>query len=438
MCVNLLRAKREESYFRTEARLIRFRDVLKNRSFLLLWLGQVISNFGEKLTQMALIALVYKNAPGSAIALAKLLFFIVIPVFLIGPIAGVYVDRWDRKRVMIISDILRGLLVLLIPFFILFAKNLMPVYIVVFLVFSITRFFFLSKMAVIPDIVPKSMLLMANTLSDATKMIASFVGLLVAGIMVERIGAINGFYINSLTYFISALFISNMVVMKIIDRFKEDISRAAETIKKVLRKSVWSEIKDGIKFVVEHKEMKFIMKSFFFLMAGIGAASCVIIVFIQEAFGSVTEDLGILLMFVFMGAFIGVMLYGRFGQRFRKEKVILACMLSSGIFVALFAIIVRLIPHLWISGVVIFIAGFSIGPIIVSLTTMVHEAIPQETRGRIFSSLEAVIHLGFLTFMFIAAFFAERLEKVWVLVFCGVVISLWGALGIFGRRKAAG
>ena len=107
-------------------KLVRFRDILKNRSFLFLWLGQVISNFGERLNQLALIALVYKKAPGSTIQLAKLLFFIVIPVFAIGPIAGVYVDRWDRKRVMIVSDILRGILVLSIPFFILFGSNVFP------------------------------------------------------------------------------------------------------------------------------------------------------------------------------------------------------------------------------------------------------------------------------------------------------------------------
>ena len=415
--------------------MVRFRDVLKNRSFLFLWLGQIISNFGERLSQMALIALVSRRTPGSAIELAKLFFFIVIPVFLIGPIAGVYVDRWDRKRVMIISDILRGILVLSIPFFILFFKSFTPVYIAVFLIFVVTRFFFLSKMAIIPDIVPKSMLLIANTLSDTTRIIASFVGVVVAGVMVERLGAINGFYINSITYFISALFISNMVVKKIINRFREDILKAKEAIKETIRKSIWSEIKEGIKFLAGHKEMKFVMKSFFFLMAGIGSVSCVIIVFIQETFGSVTQDLGILFMFLYMGAFVGMMLYGRFGQRLRKDRVILTCMLLSGIFVILFAVMAKLTSSLWISGGIIFMSGFSIGPIIVSLNTTVHELIPQEARGKIFSSLEVVIHLGFLAFMFVTAVLAEHFSKVWILVFCGILFSLWGTLGIFAKRN---
>ena len=418
--------------------MIRFGDVLKNRSFLLLWLGQVISNFGESLIKMSLIGLVSSKAPGSAIGLAKLFFFIVIPVFIIGPVAGVYVDRWDRKRVMVISDILRGILVLSIPFFILFIESLVPVYIAVFLIFSVTRFFYLSKMAIIPDIVPKDMLLVANTLSDTTRVIGTCIGLVVAGIMVERIGATRGFYINSVTYFISALLISNMVVRKIIHQFREDILRAREAIRHAIRKSVWAEIKDGIKFIVGHKKMKFVIEAFFFLMAGIGSASCVVMVFIQESFGSVTQDLGILFMFLGVGIFIGTMLYGRFGQRLLKEKVTLMCMLFSGIFIALFAVVTKLFPYLWASGATMFIAGLFIGPIIVSLNTIVHESIPQEARGRIFSALEAVINLGFLVFMFVAAFFVEYIGKMWVLVFCGALFSLWSVVSILTRRKSIG
>ena len=92
----------------------KFREVLKNRNFLLLWLGQIVSEFGERITQMALIGLIYQKNPYSAIALAKLIIFIVIPVFLIGPVAGVYVDKWNRRYTMIISDLLRSFFVFLI------------------------------------------------------------------------------------------------------------------------------------------------------------------------------------------------------------------------------------------------------------------------------------------------------------------------------------
>ncbi|MDP3804622.1 MAG: MFS transporter, partial [Candidatus Omnitrophota bacterium] len=120
--------------------MIRFRDVLKDKNFLFLWLGQVISNFGDRLNQMALVALIYQRSPGSAIALAKLISFTIIPVFLIGPIAGVWVDRLNRRNIMIIADVLRGILVLSIPLFI-FLNQILLVYLAVFLTFSLSRFF---------------------------------------------------------------------------------------------------------------------------------------------------------------------------------------------------------------------------------------------------------------------------------------------------------
>jgi hypothetical protein len=73
--------------------MVKFRDVLTNRDFLFLWLGQIVSNFGDRLNQMALVALVYQRNPGNEVALAKLISFTIIPVFIIGPIAGVWVSR---------------------------------------------------------------------------------------------------------------------------------------------------------------------------------------------------------------------------------------------------------------------------------------------------------------------------------------------------------
>ena len=145
--------------------MTRFRDVLRDRSFFCLWLAQIISNFGDRLTQMALVALVYQRTPGNTIALAKLISFTIIPVFLIGPIAGAWVDRLNKRNVMIISDLLRGILILTIPFFIM-SKQIIPIYLAIFLAFSLSRFFIPSKMAIIPDLVSKDELLVANTLAD--------------------------------------------------------------------------------------------------------------------------------------------------------------------------------------------------------------------------------------------------------------------------------
>src|SRR3989338_10667310 len=170
----------------------RFRDHFKNKNFTRLWLAQVIAQFGDRIIQMSLIGLIAGRTPGSAFELAKLLSFSIFPVFIVGPIAGVYVDRWDRRTTLFICDFLRGFLVLAIPFLFIGHGSMLPIYCVVFLPFCLSRFFVPAKMSIIPDLVPEKDLLMANSLVTTTGMIAFVLGCAIGGFGVERWGAGGG------------------------------------------------------------------------------------------------------------------------------------------------------------------------------------------------------------------------------------------------------
>jgi len=416
--------------------MIKFREVLSNRNFLFLWIGQLVSNFGDRLTQMALVALVYQQNPGSEIALAKLISFTIIPVFIVGPIAGVWVDRLNRKNVMVISDILRGCLILSIPFFI-GIEQILFVYLAIFLTFAMSRFFIPSKMAIIPDLVPKDNLLVANTLSGTTYMIGNVVGLVVAGIIVniQSIGAIGGFYIDSMTFFVSALLIAMIAHIKSIKEVRRDIITTTEAIGSSLRRSIASDIIEGLKTIWKHRDMRFIVSVFFILMAGLGAISCVIIVFVQNAFGTSTRDLGFLGTFFVAGLFTGTIVYGKFGQKIPKRKVVFYSFIASGVFVTLFALAVERQPNLLTAGIISALLGAAASPIMVSANTLTHEAIPEELRGRIFSSLEVVIHLGFMIAMFAAAYAAKYIGRLWVIMIAGAFFYLSGAIGLALESK---
>jgi DHA3 family macrolide efflux protein-like MFS transporter len=416
--------------------MARFRDVLKDRNFLCLWIAQIVSNFGDRLTQMALVALVYQRTPGSAIALAKLISFTIIPVFLIGPIAGAWVDRLNKKNVMVISDLLRGLLILAIPFFIMLHQILL-VYLAVFLAFSLSRFFIPSRMAIIPDIVSKDKLLVANTLADTTHMLGNVMGLVVAGILVniKFIGAIGGFYIDAATFFVSAALITMIVQRSFVKNVREDLKVTKEALTRSIRKSIFAEIKDGIMYLKKYNQMHFIVYVFFILMAGLGAISCVVIVFIQESFGTATLDLGLIGMFLVGGLLLGTLLYGRLGQKAEKPIAILVSFIATGMSVVLFAFFVRKYPNIIVSGFLAGLMGMAASPIMVSVNTMTHETMPEEARGRTFSSLEAVIHLAFLAFMFLAAYAAKYVERFWILIAVGVAFVFCGFIGIILKRS---
>lgn len=416
--------------------MAKFIDVLKNKNFLFLWLGQVISNFGDRLNQMALVALVYQRNPGSEIALAKLISFTIIPVFVIGPIAGVWVDRLNRKNIMVISDLLRGFLVLLIPFFI-WHNQILLVYLLIFLAFAISRFFVPSKMAIIPELVSRDKLLMANTLQDTTHMIGNVVGLVVAGIIVNinRIGAIGGFYIDSATFFISAILVAMMAQSQFIKTVRANLRATRGVIESSIRKSVLDEIKEGIRYLTKYSAMRFVVYAFFLLMAALGAVSCVIIVFIQNAFGTSTRDLGFLGMFLVGGLFLGILLYGRLGQRLPRRNAIRLGFVATGAFVILFTVLVAKYPNLLTGGLLAGLIGMAVSPITVSVNTLTHETIPQDARGRIFSSLEVVIHLAFLISMFAAAYAARYIDRFWILITAGLILSVCGIAGFFRGKN---
>ncbi|MCX5687366.1 MAG: MFS transporter [Candidatus Omnitrophica bacterium] len=401
------------------------RELLKNKNFFLLWFAQIVSNFGDRLNQMALIGLIYIRTPGSTIELAKLLSFTIIPVFIIGPIAGIYVDRWNRRTTMIACDIIRGLLVLTIPLIVKYSTSMVPIYIIVFIIFSVTRFFVPSKLSIIPDIVHKDKLLLANSLSSTTMMIATIVSFGFSGIIVAVFGPQAGFYIDSASYFISAILVFFVAV-----KLKENIelSGASTKLTDISRRTIVGDIKEGIEYLKGHKDIRMVANTMFLIMAGVGSIYIVIIVFIQKALQSSTKHLGLLVMFLGVGLFLGSIIYGKFGSKFSKRKVINFGLLTTGLTIVLFTICLKFIPSFFIAGLLSIVLGIFSAPIIVSSNTLLHEVTHDEMRGRIFSSLEIVMHVGFLLFMFLASLIAEKIGGDWVLITTGILFSIIGLI----------
>ena len=408
------------------------RELLKDKNFFLLWFAQIVSNFGDRLNQMALIGLIYIRTPGSTIELAKLLSFTIIPVFIIGPIAGIYVDRWNRKSTMIACDIIRGILVLLIPLIIKYSTSMIPIYIVVFVIFSVTRFFVPSKLSIIPDIVHKDKLLLANSLSSTTMMIATIISFGFSVIIVSTLGPQGGFYIDSASYFISAILLFFVAV-----RLKEGLRQQRADglkLKEIAKKTIIGDIKEGLVYLKSHKDIKMVAGTMFLLMAGIGSIYIVIIIFIHEALLSSTKYLGLLVMFLGIGLFLGSIMYGRFGSKFSKRKVINFGLFTAGLVIVMFTVCLKLMPSFLIAAILSTVLGIFSAPIIVSSNTLLHEVMHEDMRGRIFSSLEIIMHAGFLLFMFLSSVTAEKIGRDLVLVTIGALFSVIGLIKLIRLR----
>jgi DHA3 family macrolide efflux protein-like MFS transporter len=412
--------------------MARVRGLLKDKNFALLWFAQVISNFGDRLNQMALIGLVYARTPGSTFELAKLLSFTIIPVFIIGPIAGTFVDRWNKKTTMIVSDLIRCVLVFLIPFAIKYSRDMVSIYILVFLLFSTTRFFLTSKLSIIPDIVHKDNLLLANSLTSTTMMIATIVGFGFSGIIVAWFGPTAGFYIDSVSYFVSGVMLFFVTL-----NFKNGIEKTPKMklkVKETLKKTIIHDIKEGIDYLKSHKDIRMVANTMFLIMSGVGSIYIVIIVFIQDTLKSSTKYLGLLVMCLGIGLFLGALIYGRFGAKFCKRKVINFGLFTTGLIIVIFTVFLTLMPSFYIAGFLAVVLGLFSAPIIVSSNTLLHEVLKEEMRGRIFSSLEIIMHLGFLLLMFLTSMMAEFIQREWVLIGVGVIFSLIGIIKLKAKE----
>lgn len=409
----------------------------KSRNFQRLWWAQLVSQFGDRINQLALVGLIAERVPGSAMELAKLMAFTIVPVFLVQPFAGVFVDRWDRRATLLVCDVVRGVLVLSIPFIFFAGGSMVPIYIVVFLAFCFSRFYSPAKMSIIPDLVEKESLLMANTLVSTTGMIAFVLGCALGGFLVDRYGARNGFIIDGATFLVSAALVFSIDLSLKFTMDKAGILKAGKEIIGPIRRSVWSELGEGFRYLARNRELRLIIGMISAILAAAGAVYVVIIVFIQESFGSVTRDLGVLAVCLGVGLFSGAVLYGRWGKRLVWYKTMFWSMFTGGALLTAFALMVHFEARLTAAMVLALALGIVTGPMFITANTIIHVVSDEHMRGKVFSALEVVIHLAFLAAMLVSSWLAEFTPKVWILAGVGMTCSVIGVLGLRMKSRFA-
>ena len=382
---------------------------------------------------MALIGLVYMRFPGSALQLAKIFAFVILPVFLIGPVAGVYVDRWDRRRTLFVCDFLRTCFVLLILLALFLQKPLIFIYVLIFLVFTVGRFFIPARLSIVPELVEKDKLLLANSLVSTAAMIAATFGFGIGGMLVEWLGPQGGFAINAAGFFLSGALIFSISHRKVPAlKFRQ----LGKEIVEVIRKSVMQEIKDGISYFMGQRDVKFTGAIMFFLGGVLGAAYVMMIVFIQQTLQSGTRDIGLLIMFLGIGLFLGSLAYGRFGRATTHFiKVISFSLVVCGVFLTVFVLGLLHYPYFFFAACLAFISGACVSPVIISCNTLIHNSSQNGMMGRVFTSLEILMHFSFLLFMFLSSFLAEFIQPQTILLVLSVSLILVGALNLVFRRK---
>ncbi len=389
---------------------------LKERDFARLWAGQMVSNAGDWVNYVALTAMVW-NLTGSAWMVALLRACHAIPLLLLGPFSGVFVDRWNRKITLIVVDILRAGLVLLFPL-----VHDVATIMAITLTFNIVATFFSpAKNALIPHIVTRERLLAANSLSSTTQNMAMVIGPALGGIILAAGGTPAAFYFDSATFVFSAISIASMAVSGASWR---ESDRAG---------SAWKELSDGLQFASSRRPVRTALLLEMGMMLGWGSINVLAVVIAEKLLGGGTTEYGLLLTAVGLGSLAGALVTGSQGDRLGLQRFFPLGFLLTGLAIAGLAGSRVLLA----ASIGYFFAGVGRMAVEVAATTIYQKAVPDGLRGRIFSLRHMVTHLVVLVANQLAGFFTDAASIAPILIAAAVLqlacaglsVLLWGRGG---------
>lgn len=378
--------------------------VLGRPNFSLLVVGQTGSQLGDRLHHMALIGLIgtAAQASTSGIELAKLVSAVTLPVVLFGPIVGALVDRWNKRTTMIMTDLLRALLVAMIPFLYREIGYIWPVYVIAFLVALMGLFFNAAKMALIPDLVSHDQLMSANAALTSIGRFATIAGVVGGGVIIswtiwDRIGWEGyeaGFYIDAITYAVSVLTLLMIRGPQPAGRVRDHRFDSAETaaVVKGEMKNLWSDIRATIGIIRRDRDLRFVF--FTVVLLGVLAASIFVILTasVQTVMGMGTRSVGYLGGLLAAGMVVGSLVIGTAGRAWNRRHIVLFGSFLMGAFM--------IVGAFWFSYQtfmpVAFLGGMVLGPVMISQDTLVHEVAPADARALIFSTRDLVLGAAFM------------------------------------------
>ncbi|MCP4425803.1 MAG: MFS transporter [Chloroflexi bacterium] len=406
----------------TAAPAISARDLLKIRNFRLLWLGQLVSNFGDAVTHLTLVLYINRLTGGDTQAIAWLLISLALPMATVGLVAGVFVDRWDRKRVMIVSDFLRGALTL---GFVAAAvwEQIWLIYLLAFLHATVGSFFAPARGAVIPLVVPQAGLLAANSLSQTTIVLLRVLGTAVAGILAGTLNTFTpAFLIDAATFFISALFIIQLVLPK---------KDGAETVvqSNTSAKRILTELSASVKLIVGSRVLIGILVAISITMLGLGAFNVLLAPLLVNEMALPETWFGALELAQTLGMIISGAAITTLASRLKPTNLISGALILMGIILAFFTAI----TNIWAMFPALFFIGLTAPPVNAGISTIMQSSVDNALLGRVTGALHAVMQASNLLSMFLAGAAATAVGTRNVFLISGVIVVLAGiaALQIF-------
>jgi MFS family permease len=359
-----------------------FKALLKNRPFLFLWTGQVISQVADKVLLVMSIALLTDyNVPAkyAASSSSYLMVASTIPAILFGAAAGIFVDRYPKKKIMVFSDILRGGLILLLP---ILPKEFPILLLITFAISVATQVFAPAEQSAIPLVVKPENLLTANALFTTTTMASLIVGfaigepMLTAATNISKDGSRE--FLVAILYFIAAGLGQLVKVKENIDTSQHD---------RVI--NPWNELKVGLDYLRSNKILLNAMLQLAVLFSTIAALPILSIKLTAEV-GLKPEQFGSLVAAMGIGLVFGAGILGHWGTRLQQKSLPLIGFISMSVVLAIFTFVNNVWVGLFCAGIL----GLGASLIAVPMQTLIQEKTPESMRGKVFGFQNNAVNIA--------------------------------------------
>ncbi len=393
--------------------------VLRQRDFSLLWFGGVLSVIGDYFLFIALPFFVYERT-GSVLATGAMFAAETVPRLLFGSVAGVFVDRWDRKRTMVISDLSRALI--LLPLLAVAAGGpLALVYAVAFVEASVSMFFLPAKSATIPNLVAERDLTAANSLDSLSEEVPSLVGPLLGGALLGVVGLSGLVLLDVGTYLASALLISMIGAPTAAPDEEPDVTAEVAV-------SAWAnalkEWLGGLRLIGRDRSIAVLFGVISVATVGEGAVTVMLIIFFRDVLGSGAQEFGYFIAAYGVGGILGGILLGWSSRLIDETRLFALSLIANGLLlIAIFNIAV--LPVMVALAV---LAGVTVVGWFVTSQTLLQKWVPDRYRGRVFGAYETTQALTLLVGMGVAVVLEGLLGVIVVLSLVGAVWSLAGVV----------
>ena len=399
------------------------REILRIPEYRLLWLGQIVSEAGDALTNIALLLLV--NAlTGSTAALAAMAIVLAIPPLTIGLFAGGFADRHDRRRIMLASDLLRAVFVLA---FVLVgtADALWLLYLVAFVQASIGSFFQPARGALVPKVVPVHGLLAANSIVQASRVISTVIGAGLGGAIVGLAGTFwPAFVIDAGSFVVSFLLILRLPAA--LGRIEAQPAGAPAS-------GALGGLTDGLRVVARSRVLLTTISILSVAMLGFGAVNVLFVPLLVNILAVNPAWIGGIDLVMSASMILATGLIGVLARRFATTTIVMAGVLGVALSVGL----VGLATDIWHVLALMFLTGWFLSPFQAAVMTIVQTATVDAQRGRVLAVIQASSSATSVISMAFAGIAGEVVGVRNVFLGAGLIAAVGALVAFVGYRGRA-